>query len=177
MPVYKNRNTPVKQSAAPAAAPSTPEATTAAVDGKQTGGFLASLWTGTKNFFSSAKASIGTAFAATGTFIAANWAPIVIGLSLIAVVIGIAYYNGWIGKAVDKMQDLYNKFHNGEFSADGKTADVLDPARANDFAKLYVEAQKGMSAEQKLSDFSSEFAEVIENGAAKDAIASIAKTA
>ena len=173
----KSRSHFVNQSAAPAAVPSTPEATTAPVDSKQTGGFLASLWTGTKNFFSSAKASIGTAFAATGTFIAANWAPIVIGLSLIAVVIGIAYYNGWIGKAVDKMQELYNKFHKGEFSSDGKTVDVLDPTKANEFAKLYVEAQKGMSAEQKLTDYSPEFADVIENGAAKEAIASIAKTA
>ena len=135
------------------------------------------LWTGTKNFFSSAKASIGTAFAATGTFIAANWAPIVIGLSLIAVVIGIAYYSGWIGKTVDKMQELYNRFHKGEFSADGKTVDTLEPTKADEFAKQYVEAQRGMSAEKKLADYSETFADVIENGAAKEAIASLAKTA
>lgn len=123
MPVYKTRKTPVKQSAAPAVAPSTPEATTAAVDSKQTGGFLASLWTGTKNFFSSAKASIGTAFAATGTFIAANWAPIVIGLSLLAVVIGIAYYNGWIGKAVDTLKECVANITEGKFGTFAKDED------------------------------------------------------
>ncbi len=176
MPVYRTRKTPY-QPAATAAAPSTPEATTAAVDSKETGGFLASLWTGTKNFFSSAKASIGTAFAATGAFVAANWAPIVIGLSLIAVVIGIAYYNGWIGKAVDKMQELCNRFSKGEFSSDGKTADVLDPAKANELAEAFVPAQKGMSPDKELSDYSQAFADAVKSEPVQTAIASLAKTA
>ena len=125
-------------------ATSAPAVTAPAVTSSNKGVF-ASMWDSTKSAFSSAKASIGTAFAATGSFIAANWGMIAIAVVLIAVVVGIAYYNGFFDKAADAGKAVWNNIKDklseyaAEISGKGETFSFeVDPEKAADLKAVFA---------------------------------------